>query len=61
MDTAMRAMIEAVQQSTSSANHAEQKPCPKIHRSFNNSRTDENGNTARPERLMCFEVDNRIR
>ncbi len=51
IETAINAIIEAVQQSTSSASHAEQKLCPNIHRSLSNSRTDENGNTDKPKGL----------
>jgi hypothetical protein len=49
MEIAIKAMIDAVQQSTSSASHVEQKLCPNIHRSLSNSRTDENGSTDRPK------------
>ena len=51
IETAINAIIEAVQQSTSNASHAEQNVSPNIHRSLSTSRTDENGNTNKPERL----------
>jgi hypothetical protein len=49
METAIKPIIDAVQQSTSIASHVEQKACPNIQRLSRISRIDENGRTNIPK------------